>query len=359
MNERSATTTERTSGQEKERIQGTMNEAPPNAFDGRRRLESVDELLDSGMLKVDSCAIAGHVRPDADCICAAAALKEFLERRGADADILPLELPSTLRPLCERFEIRFERRRNEYDLLVIVDTASAERVSPPLAASRSGLQYGSSLCVDHHISNMFFADTTLCLPGASSTCELMAELYLKAGERHSERTAGLLFAGIAADTGFFRYPSTSAATFAHAARLVECGASAPLTSSLLLDTLSESELRIALECVAEGRLDPRTRTFVMELGDPALHHLVPVAFDFAGRLETAEVLVCICPVDSGRYVVELRSRGRIDVNEAAERLGGGGHRCAAGCTIDTEGGVVEVKRLVLEQMRKALNNRKA
>ena len=36
----------------------------------------------------------------------------------------------------------------------------------------------------------------------------------------------------------------------------------------------------------------------------------------------------------GRYRVSLRSKGEVNVSNVAEDLGGGGHKCASGCSVE-------------------------
>jgi phosphoesterase RecJ-like protein len=56
--------------------------------------------------------------------------------------------------------------------------------------------------------------------------------------------------------------------------------------------------------------------------------------------------------DAGRTMVEIRSRGAVDVSTIARSLGGGGHRSAGGCTLDVP--MARARDLVLGRVRQAM-----
>jgi len=51
-------------------------------------------------------------------------------------------------------------------------------------------------------------------------------------------------------------------------------------------------------------------------------------------VQGAEVAFFMREAASGKLRVSLRSRDPIDVSQVAARFGGGGHRLAAGCSLD-------------------------
>jgi phosphoesterase RecJ-like protein len=62
-------------------------------------------------------------------------------------------------------------------------------------------------------------------------------------------------------------------------------------------------------------------------------------------IDGVRVAVFLKALSDGAVRVSLRSRGDVDVQSVARTFGGGGHRNAAGCTI--EGSFAEAKRALL------------
>jgi phosphoesterase RecJ-like protein len=63
-----------------------------------------------------------------------------------------------------------------------------------------------------------------------------------------------------------------------------------------------------------------------------------------------EVAAFFRELPDGRFRVSLRSKGQLDVAQVAERLGGGGHECASGCSVD--GPLAQAVKQVLEMLRR-------
>ena len=51
-------------------------------------------------------------------------------------------------------------------------------------------------------------------------------------------------------------------------------------------------------------------------------------------IQGVEVALFFRELPDGRYRISLRSKGKVNVAAIAERLGGGGHQCASGCSLD-------------------------
>ena len=110
----------------------------------------------------------------------------------------------------------------QYDLFICLDCGDKERLgfSVPLFQNA-----GTTLCIDHHISNTEFADENYIVPDASSTSELVYRLLDK--EKIEETVAEALYMGIVHDTGVFQYSCTSPDTLRAAADLLSRGINAP------------------------------------------------------------------------------------------------------------------------------------
>jgi phosphoesterase RecJ-like protein len=71
--------------------------------------------------------------------------------------------------------------------------------------------------------------------------------------------------------------------------------------------------------------------------------------NYALSIQDVEVAAFFRELPDGRYRVSLRSKGKLNVADIAERFGGGGHECASGCSMD--GPLAIAVARMLEQIR--------
>ena len=179
-------------------------------------MKKIDEILNG----VSCMAIAGHVRPDGDCIGSCLGLYQYLRdnRPEIQADVY-LEDPRPEFSYLPGFsEVKTSCEEKEYDLVVLLDVSSEERigVAAPLLAKA-----GKTICIDHHVTNTEYCEINHVEPDASSACEVLFGLLEE--EKISEPCAEALYTGIVTDSGVFQYSSTSPHTMRVAAALMEKG----------------------------------------------------------------------------------------------------------------------------------------
>jgi bifunctional oligoribonuclease and PAP phosphatase NrnA len=68
--------------------------------------------------------------------------------------------------------------------------------------------------------------------------------------------------------------------------------------------------------------------------------------EFLNEMRGLEVAIVARQIGNNRYKISMRSKGKVDVASITSRFGGGGHRNAAGCTI--EGSIGQVKQRLIE-----------
>src|SRR4051794_15884443 len=285
--------------------------------------------------------LSGHVQPDADAMGSTLALAEALRRRGAR--VLPtfpdpFVLPASLRwlPGADAL-VPSAGVPSSPDVFVSLDAASPGRLGE-LAVLLDDAR--TSVVIDHHATNPGFGDVTLIDPTAPATVTLVADVIDGLGVTVDQQLATCLYAGLAADTGSFRFGSTRPETHTLAARLLDTGIDHAAISQRLFDTapfgwlglLSVVTGRAALETeVGAGLVWTWSSTAeAAEHGLPGeqLEGLV----DVVRSTQEADVACVLKGQDDGSWSVSLRSRGATDVARVAMALGGGGHRAAAGFT---------------------------
>ncbi|MBF6348838.1 MULTISPECIES: DHH family phosphoesterase [Nocardia] len=313
-----------------------------------------------------SVTVLCHIQPDADTLGSGLALAQVLDRRGVPVRVSfaePGELPFALRTLPgSRFLVPPAEVPAEVDVLVTVDCGSAGRLGA-LADRLAGA--GTTLVIDHHRSNTRFGAVNLIDPDAVSTASVLTALLDRWQEPIDADIAHCLFAGLATDSGSFRWVTPG--THALAERLLATGIDGGAITRTLMDTHPFAWLQMLSTVLASARLEPEAH------GGTGLVAAFVLASDLDGvRQEEAESVVDIVrataeagiaavfkearPIDERRrWTVSLRSKDSgpgtddgADVAAIATRLGGGGHRYAAGYTTYGEPGEI------LAQLRTAL-----
>ena len=198
---------------------------------------------------------------------------------------------------------------------------------------------GTSVVVDHHASNPGFGDVRLVDGGAPATVALVAGSARRARRRPSTpQLATCLYAGLAADTGSFRFGNTRPDTHELAARLLATGIDHSAISRRLFDTAPFGWLGLLSVVTGRAVLEPDVGAglvWTWSSAAEAAEHGLPgeqleALVDVVRSTEEADVACVLKGQDDGSWSVSLRSRGGTDVARVAMALGGGGHVAAAG-----------------------------
>ena len=294
-------------------------------------------MLNKLLSGVQTVAIGGHIRPDGDCVGSCMALYQYVKENypKIDADVY-------LEPISDKFQFisGTERIRHEinedqsYDLFICLDCGDESRLGFCAPLFRSAKH---TLCVDHHISNIAFAEENDIVPDASSTAEVLYDLLDK--DKISKETAQSLYMGIVHDTGVFQYSCAKPKTFRIAADLLEKGVDAPtlIDTTYYEKTYAQNQVlgRALLESIVF--MDGYCIASSMKKSDMEFYGVT--AKDLEGIVSQlrvtkgVEVAVFGYEIEKNLFKVSLRSKKEIDVSKIASYFGGGGHMRAAGCTM--------------------------
>jgi phosphoesterase RecJ-like protein len=300
-----------------------------------------EELLDRARLFV----LVTHVNPDGDAIGSEVGLGRYLQSLGREVRIVNQDAaPRELRflefdgPATEAYDpARHDGLLDAADAIVLLDNSAPDRLGRMEAPSRS--RAAKTFCIDHHPTRGTPWAGNVIDTSASATAILVYELTRARGYIPDRAAADALYAGLATDTGFFRFNSTSPRALRIAAELLELGAdptrcyrevyerNAPAYTRLLGRALS------GLTLSADGLVGSVAITLAM------------VEACQAEGVDTSEVTTPVLAVEGvmlallfrelpeGKVKVSLRSKGAIDVQQLAAEFGGGGHRNASGIVL--------------------------
>src|SRR5918911_1208138 len=145
-----------------------------------------------------------HENPDGDALGSLLAAKLAFDQLGKDSVMVlhsdaPLPGEYTFMPLAElrrRWPDDVSRR-----ILVALDCANESRIGDPDVLGRVPL----TLDVDHHHDNTRFGDVNLIVPDASSTGEVLRDVFAELDVTLTPEIAEPLYVALVTDTGRFQY----------------------------------------------------------------------------------------------------------------------------------------------------------
>jgi phosphoesterase RecJ-like protein len=304
-----------------------------------------------------------HVRPDADGLGSMLALADALRQLGKQVQML---IASNWPPrydfldpqrCVQRFTPPGDAWRDA-EAVVVLDTGTWNQLGDfgpflrTLAVPRA--------VIDHHLSQDDLGAVTFVDTAAEATARLVFDAIEALGAPLTAAAANHLFAGLAMDTGWFRHPNTSAATFTLAERLVRAGADPTTLYEYLFEQNTLARLRLTglvlerlqvsgngLVAHTEIRRDDYQATGALPQDTEDL-------VNFTRSIAGVEVGLFFMEQPRGGVKVSFRSRSKVDVARLAEQFGGGGHRLASGAVLDTS--LPEARARVLAAVQAALPN---
>ncbi|MCK4408651.1 MAG: bifunctional oligoribonuclease/PAP phosphatase NrnA, partial [Candidatus Eisenbacteria sp.] len=173
---------------------------------------------------------------------------------------------------------------------------------------------------------------------ASSVALIIYELLADTGEL-SAAISSLLYVGAMTDTGGFRFGNTDARTLRVAADLVVLGASPAGLANAVYGEQPLGRLRLlgmvlsTTETELDGQVAVSVLTERMKSDTGSTGEDIEGMASF-GRLVRGVEVALLLREENGRIRASLRSKGAVDVNAVASRLGGGGHKAASGVLLD-------------------------
>lgn len=283
-----------------------------------------------------------HVNPDGDAIGSQVGLGRYLEARGLEVRIVNQDAtPAEIRfvefdgPYGESYDpARHDGLLDACDAIVLVDNSAPDRLGRMEAPVRA--RAAKTFCIDHHPTAATPWAYNLIDTTAAATAVLVHELVRAEGATPDRAAADALYAGLATDTGFFRFSSTSPRAFRVAAELLEAGADPTRCYREVYERNSPAYTRLlgralaGLTLTADGAVASVGITLAMIEGCGAVGVDTSEFTTPLLAVEGVRIAILFRELADGKVKVSLRSKGELDVQQMASRFGGGGHRNASG-----------------------------
>jgi phosphoesterase RecJ-like protein len=299
-------------------------------------LEAVVEALRSR----DRFLVTTHENPDGDALGSLLAATLALRQLGKDvymylAGHAPLPGEYGFMPLDQL--ARQLPQEDDQRVVLAVDCANESRLGPDPEILH---QAAFTIDIDHHHDNTRFGDVNLIVPDASSTAEVLRDVFDKLDVELTPEIAEALYIALVTDTGRFQYANTTPKALRLAAELVEAGADVHRVFQGVYENVQFAKLKLLARALERAQ--------VYEGGALVVSYLLRSDFSEVGAAEPysegiidylravegaiVSVLIREPPRSDGptRRVSLRSSSDEIDVSAIARKSGGGGHRQAAG-----------------------------
>lgn len=293
----------------------------------------------------DRFLVTSHENPDGDSLGSLLAMSLALRQLGKDVVMYltgdtPIPREYGFMPLADL------KRELPDDItervLVAVDCAKADRIGPD-----PGFVLDAKLTVDidHHHDNSRFGDINLIDPKASSTGEVLRDVFGELGVEITPEIAEPLYIALVTDTGRFQYTNTTPKALRLAAELVDAGADVHAVFQQVYESVEFAKLKLLARALERAQVLEGGRIVVSVLHRNDFSDVGAVEaysegiIDYLRAVEGSELAVLIREPppreDAPVRRVSLRSSvDELDVSAIARKFGGGGHRQAAGFSSD-------------------------
>jgi phosphoesterase RecJ-like protein len=307
--------------------------------------------------------VTTHENPDGDALGSLLAMTLALRGLGKDAYMFlagrtPLPGEYDFMPLDDVHR-DLPSDANER-VLVAVDCANESR----LGADPEILHNAPfAVDIDHHHDNTRFGNINLIVPEASSTGEVLRDVFGELGVELTPEIAEALYIALVTDTGRFQYANTTPKALRLAAELVEAGADVHRIFQGVYENVQFAKLKLLARALERAQVyeggavvvSYLLRNDFAEVGaaEPYSEGII----DYLRAVEGAIMAVLIREpprADGPLRRVSLRSStDELDVSAIARKSGGGGHRQAAG--FSSEASIEEITEFVRREYLAARN----
>jgi phosphoesterase RecJ-like protein len=306
------------------------------------------------ILQKQRFAITSHARPDGDAIGSQLAMAFALRSLGKsvrviDKDSAPPQFQTF--PGVSAIEVS-PSAQGEFDAVLVMECADLSRTGV------EGFQRFFIINIDHHPGNKMYGGINWFDESAAACGEMVLDVIDALGVPLTAEIATHLYIAILTDTGGFHFSHITPRTFEICRRCTEAGAQPEAIARAVYDNSTLGRLRLMGAVLHNLELESQGRLALANLSLRLLEETGSTQEDSDGLIniplsvKEIQAVAFFKEISPEQYRVSLRSKGEIDVNRVANTFGGGGHRNAAGCTLD--GPYVQVRRTLLEELCRSL-----
>lgn len=309
-----------------------------------------NEAIDA-VKNANSILVVTHVKPDGDAIGSLLGMTIALREMGKKVDAaVDGGVPDYLRYIPQQETVLSELKQGQWDLMISVDASDEPRTGDVGVYGREHSAVVVNL--DHHATNTMFGNIHLVVPEAVAASEIVYDFLLKFNKPIPQPAATALLTGMVTDTMGFHTNHVVPRTLEVSHQLMLAGAplveiiNRTLISRPLTDILLWKEVFPSVEYkdgIISAVVTPENLKALelREMTDAGLVSTLVTA-------DEVKVAVVFKVQPDNKVELSLRSKAGYDVSAVAFALGGGGHKPAAGATVN--GTLEEVKARVMPML---------
>lgn len=282
----------------------------------------------------DSFLVAGHVRPDGDCLGSALAMHFILRQAGKRVECFNASpFPALYRFLPEHGAIRREFPAEPPQVTICLDSSDLYRIREDFRPE------GLVVNIDHHAGNTNYGILNWVDSSASAVGEQVFLLAQALGAPVSPLAATCLYTAIMTDTGRFRFSNTTGRTFRIVAKLAELGADPAAIAESVYENCKPETVQLVGTVYSNLQYELGGRFVWGEVRRALYDRIGGEEFEPEGltndirQIEGVEIGAMFYETRERYCRVGLRSKGRVDVSALARQFGGGGHAAASGALV--------------------------
>ena len=311
-------------------------------------------VIRAAILERQRFVITSHARPDGDAIGSQLAMAFALRRLGKDvhivgADPAPPQFQSF--PGVRDIEVS-PAVHGQFDAAIVMECGDLTRTGV------EGLDKYFVINIDHHPGNKSYGAINWFDPGAAACSEMVCDVIDALGVSLTPEIATHIYLAILTDTGGFHFSHITPRTFEICRRCTEAGAKPEAIARAVYDSSTMGRLRLmgavlhTLEFEGDGRAALAALTLRLLQDTGATHEDADGLINIPLTVKEIQAVAFFKEIAPDSFRISLRSKGDVDVNRVANVFGGGGHKNAAGCTL--QGPYLEVRAQLLAELTQVL-----
>jgi phosphoesterase RecJ-like protein len=315
---------------------------------------AVVERIRDAILQRHSFLLTSHARPDGDSIGSQLAMAYALESLGKKVRLVNADpAPDHYRafPGVDGIEIA-PQVETEADAVIVMECSDLTRTGV------EGLGGHFIINIDHHAGNRMYGALNWHDESAAACGEMVFSLIEALGVPLTHEIATHIYLAILTDTGSFHHSNITPRTFEICRRTVEAGVNPAIMARRVYDSNSFGKLKLIGALLDDMELVDGGRLAVLQMDDAVLAACGCTNNDTEGiinlPLTAREIQAVVFFKASGTEVrVSMRSKYDVDVRVVATAFGGGGHKNAAGFTV--QGRLEDVRPQIVERLVRAVD----
>ena len=297
-------------------------------------------LLNGIIKSSKNILLTSHINPDGDTLGSMCGLYALIEENfKKKCDMLAVSHISRMYEHIPNIKLIKQLnevdKSREYDLVINLDVAAIDRICDAKILFDKAKK---TVNIDHHETNVNYADVNFVEPYASSTAEVVYGIAKDLNWKINLDAANSLYVGILTDTGSFRFDNTTPRALKFTSEMVEMGVKPSEHYRYVYESNPKNMVMFQTHCVNKAVFLDNDRIAYTTVYKKDMEKFSATEDFTEGLTEklrsivTTEVAFVAKEMNNGWTKISMRSKD-IDIAAICKKFDGGGHKLAAGCTI--------------------------